>query len=108
VREALQFLQAIDAGLGTRLAPDWLLLAAQFAVLVAVAVVELARSRNRNLVAILVAGTLMVLVQGQDWWVLAHLQTSSYVRQLLHVVTLDGSRTCTWHWPPPPSLSPTS
>lgn len=89
---ALQLLQAIDAGLGTRLAPDWLLLAAQFAVLVAVAVIELARSRNRNLVAILVAGTLIVLVLGQDWWVLAQLQTSSYVQQLFHLITLDGAR----------------
>src|SRR5437870_13859744 len=61
-------------------------------MLLAVAVSEIRRPRNRNLVAILVVATLLLLVQGQAWWIFTKLETASHVQQLFQLITADGAR----------------
>jgi hypothetical protein len=77
---------------GIPLFVDWSLLAAQCAVLLFFIVRGAAKQRDRNLYALLVPLTLLLLVQGQAWWVLARLQYASYLVQLNHVITRDGAR----------------
>jgi hypothetical protein len=90
--DVLQVFRAVDAALGARLALDWLLLLAQVSMLGAIAISEIRRATDRNLIALLVVGALLVLVQGQEWWVLAKLETASYVQHLYQLITLDGDR----------------
>jgi hypothetical protein len=88
----LRFFDGIDSSLGTKLVVDWGLLAAQCGFLVFLILREAWKKDDRNLFTILVAVTLLVLVQGQAWWTLARLQGAAYTQQLYHVISRDGAR----------------
>ena len=73
---------------------DWLWLFAQVAVLAGIVIQSVARSSGRNLFVILIALAMLVMVQGQAWWMFNKFQESG-VNTLLHlnqVISLDGAR----------------
>lgn len=88
----LSLFDAINNLFATPLLIDWTVLGAQMAYLVFIIVRESARRHDRNLYAILIAGTLLVMVQGQAWWILSRLASASYVVHLSQLVTRDGAR----------------
>jgi hypothetical protein len=73
---------------------DWLLLYLQVAALVVIVVRELIRLHRRNLYAVLIAGSLLVMVHGQAWWMFAQFDLTgySYFQHLNQFITLDGAR----------------
>jgi hypothetical protein len=77
-----------------KLALDWLWLYLQIIVLVAVIARELIRPHKRNLYAILIPGVMLVLVQGQAWWMLSKFTHSDManMRHLRQTISLDGAR----------------
>ena len=78
---------------GVDLTLDWWWLYLQIALLSAIIVREVIRPRNRNLYAILITTTMLVLVQGQAWWVLARFeQGNTAIRHLNQDISLDGAR----------------
>jgi hypothetical protein len=73
---------------------DWLCLYLQVAALATIAVLEIIRPRARNLYAILIAGALLVMVQGQAWWMFAQFEITGYswFQHLNQQISLDGAR----------------
>ena len=88
----LSIFDAFNAWLATPMLIDWMLLGAQVVYLASVIIREAARPHDRNLYALLIAGTLLVMVQGQDWWMLSRLHNAAYLVHLNQVVTRDGVR----------------
>ena len=76
------------------LALDWLWLYLQIIVLVAIIAREFFRPHKRNLYAILIPGVMLVLVQGQAWWMLSKFDHNdvAYVRHLVQTISLHGAR----------------
>ncbi len=73
---------------------DWFCLYLQIVLLLIIIVRELVRKRNRNLYAILVSATLLLLVQGQAFWVFSQLESGgkSALQILNNVISFDGAR----------------
>jgi hypothetical protein len=73
---------------------DWLWLYMQVIALAAIALREMRRPRSRNLYAILMAGGLLVMVQGQAWWLFAQFEQSGLdtFQHLNQFISLDGAR----------------
>ena len=73
---------------------DWAWLYLQVALLAGMAARELLGRRDRNLFAILVPGTTLVLVQFQGWWLLRQFEISgeSRVDHLYNSITLEMAR----------------
>lgn len=73
---------------------DWAWLYLQVAILAGVAGWELVKRTDRNLYAILIAVAMLVMVQGQTWWMFAEFERSGALtlRQLGHTVSLSGAR----------------
>ena len=73
---------------------DWAWLYLQVALLAGMAARELIGRRDRNLFAILVPGTTLVLVQFQGWWLLRQFEISgeSRVDHLYNSITLEMAR----------------
>lgn len=88
----LRFFDGIDSALGTKLIVDWTLLVAQCGLLLFLIIREASKKSERNLFTILVALTLLLLVQGQAWWTLARVQNAAYTQQLYNVISRDGAR----------------
>ncbi len=73
---------------------DWAWLYLQVALLAGMAGREVLRRRDRNLFAILVPATMLVLVQFQGWWLLRQFETSGEQRleHLYNSITLQMAR----------------
>lgn len=73
---------------------DWCGLYLQIVVLVAIPVRELLKRKNRNIFAILIPVTMLVLVQGQAWWMFHQFEQSG-VADLTHLyqnISILGAR----------------
>lgn len=73
---------------------DWAILYAQILALAWIVVREVARPAGRNLFAILVSVILLVLVQGQAWWVFSRFNAygGASMRHLLATISVEGAR----------------
>ena len=72
---------------------DWICLFIQILMLLVIVVRELIQSRNRNLYAIFISVTILVLVQGQSWWLLSQFEKgSSNIVHLYQFVSLESTR----------------
>ncbi|HMA34738.1 MAG TPA: hypothetical protein VKY74_09705 [Chloroflexia bacterium] len=90
----IHFFQAIDQAFRSDLVADWYWLYLQILLLGTILGVEIARPRRRNLYAILIVAAMLLLVQGQAWWMLSQFQQTGAleVRHLFQIVSLDGAR----------------
>jgi len=72
----------------------WWWLYLQIIILVAVIAREFIRPHKRNLYAILIPGTMLVLVQGQAWWMLNIFDRNdvAYMQHLAQTISLHGAR----------------
>lgn len=72
---------------------DWLLLYIQIALLIAMIAPQFVRRRNRNLYAMFIAGTMLILVQGQIWWMLDLFERGqTNITHLLQTIHIDAAR----------------
>ncbi|MFK0731739.1 MAG: O-antigen polymerase [Gloeotrichia echinulata HAB0833] len=72
---------------------DWIWLYIQIALLGIIIIRELLYHRNRNLYAILISFTMLVLVQGQAWWMLNQFQSGEGdIVHLYQSVSLEATR----------------
>ena len=80
--------------LRTDLTLDWWWLYLQVVILLAICTKELFRPRGRNLYAILISATMLLLVQGQAWWMLDQFEENSmdHIQHLFQSVSLHGAR----------------
>src|SRR5689334_8717103 len=92
--------KALDQWLHTDLAPDWAWWGMQTGLLLAILLREVLRAKGRNLYALLMTGTMLILIEGQGWWMLSRFQESgaTEARQLLHIVSLDGARLANFYF----------
>ncbi|MBD2698237.1 hypothetical protein H6G44_15690 [Aphanizomenon flos-aquae FACHB-1287] len=72
---------------------DWICLYIQIGLLGILIVREFLYSRNRNLYIILISFTMLVLVQGQAWWILNQFQQGeANIVHLYQSISLEGTR----------------
>jgi len=76
------------------LALDWLWLYLQIIILVVITARELMRPRKRNIFAIVMSLTMLILVQGQAWWILDQFEGSDigYIQHLRQTINLGAAR----------------
>lgn len=80
------------------LAFDWLLLYLQIFLLGAMIIPQLLRRKNRNLYAVLIAGTMLVLVQGQIWWMFNLFeQGHTQITHILQYIVIDAAQRANWY-----------
>lgn len=74
---------------------DWLWLYFQIFILAYIAGRELLKRNNRNLFAILVPLTILILVQGQTWWVFKQFEITkqTQLQIVMNIFSLDIART---------------
>lgn len=73
---------------------DWCLLFLQIGILATIPALELIKRKERNLFAILVPVTMLVLVQGQTWWMFSVFKQND-VTQMQHLyqeVSIEGAK----------------
>jgi len=73
---------------------DWLCLYFQIILLLAISIREIFRKRGRNLYAILIPLTLLILVQGQTWWMLNIFEENDFteIDHLYQPISIEGLR----------------
>ncbi|HWZ15280.1 MAG TPA: hypothetical protein VNW95_08575 [Mucilaginibacter sp.] len=79
---------------------DWTLLFIQISLLIFIIFSEILRKKQRNLFAIFVSATLLILVQGQAWWVFRQFETLKVTRLdvVINTFTLDNARTANYYY----------
>ena len=78
----------------SNMAIDWAWLCFQVALLLSVVFWELLKKRHRNLFAILIPITMLVLIQGQAIWLFAQFESSNQyiIAHLYNTISIDGAR----------------
>lgn len=72
---------------------DWICLFIQILILIVIVVRELIQSRNRNLYAIFISVTILILVQGQAFWILSQFENgTSDIVHLYQYVSLESTK----------------
>jgi hypothetical protein len=73
---------------------DWLCLYIQIILLLAISIREIIRERQKNLYAILIPAALLVLVQGQIWWMLNVFENNHFteIDHLFQSISIEGLR----------------
>jgi len=73
---------------------DWLYLYIQVTVLLTIPIREIFRKQGRNLYAILIPITMLILVQGQAWWMLNKFEVNnlSEMQHIFQTINIDGLR----------------
>jgi hypothetical protein len=73
---------------------DWICLFTQIVILIILIIQEITRRTSRNLYAILIFATMLILVQGQAWWILEKFQNgnSTTVIHLFQSLSLEGTQ----------------
>src|SRR5476651_525849 len=79
---------------------DWTLLFVQISLLIFIIVSEILRKKQRNLFAIFVSATLLILVQGQAWWVFKQFESLKVTRLdfVINTFTLANARTANYYY----------
>ncbi|GAC1304802.1 MAG: hypothetical protein NVSMB24_12790 [Mucilaginibacter sp.] len=79
---------------------DWILLLIQISLLVFIIVSEILRKKHRNLFAIFVSATLLILVQGQAWWVFKQFESLKVTRLdvVINTFTIDNAHTANCYY----------
>jgi hypothetical protein len=73
---------------------DWLWLYAQISAVASIVLWQLFRDNRRNLYSVLIGLGLLVMVQGQAWWIFNQFEATHVAtfRHLEQIITLDGAR----------------